>query len=286
MILRSGLLLLISNIVYSAHAAADAAAFFQIIYLQAVAIAFISASGFFRVQAIDTDEDLAGYLAATALMIPPSAVLAMGFLAVTSRFGLHGLTPYIALCGFQVISVVLLLVQIRPTIAATLRRLARLRSGMPWPDLHEASAVGALNVLNMLLVFGIRQLWVQKAGVDIGAAVLLTLRISDSVLQLFNMVMAGHRVVTQLIRSRWSLAAQLGSVGLSIALVLALGQVAAVSAIPVMVFAVLAQIALGLAVAIWPILEGRAEGLPIFLAVSIATGAIIATLQTRRAASP
>lgn len=368
MILRSGLLLLISGIVYKTYSAADAAAFFQIIYLQAIAIAFLSASGFFRVQAIDADEGLAEYLTATALLILPSALLPLAVALLLPEYAArlpelaiawigaiatalaapvsgiilkrHGplaaflpaciaaalamiflvavssgeLTPYLALCSFQIVTVLLLLVQIRTILATTLRRLARLGSGMPWPAIHEASAVGAVNVVNMLLVFGIRQLWIQTAGADIGAAVLLTLRISDSVLQLLHMVMAGHRVVTRLIRSRWSLMAQAGSVTISILLVLLLGQLAVAHAIPVMVFAVLAQIALdasripwsvgflyqmkhfrlprymaftlcqpaiGLAVAILPILRGRPEGLLIFLAVSIASGAIITTLQSR-----
>ncbi|MGS4948171.1 hypothetical protein ACVDG3_22130 [Meridianimarinicoccus sp. RP-17] len=372
MILRSGLLLLISGIVYNSHSAADAAAFFQILYLQATAIAFLSASGFFRVQSIDTDEGLTEYLAATALLIPPSALLpvlvaflvpeytarlpelaiawigaiatalaapvsgivlkrrgplaaflpaciaallAMVVLIAAGSGELHTLAPYLALCGFQVITVLLLLLQIRTILATTLRRLAHLGSGMPFPHLQETSAVGALNVLSMLLVFGIRQLWVQKAGADIGAAVLLTLRISDSVLQLTHMVMAGHQMATRLIRSHWSLLAQVGSVCVSILLILLLGQLTITPTIPVIVFAVLAQIALdvsripwsfgflyqmkqfhllryavftlcqpaiGFTVAIWPILQGRPEGLLIFLAISVASGAIISTLQGRR----
>ncbi|EAQ03070.1 hypothetical protein OB2597_13038 [Pseudooceanicola batsensis HTCC2597] len=372
MLLRAGLMLVISAMAYRTQAPEDAAAFFQCIYLQAIAIAFLSASGFFRVQSKRSEDEVSSYLSAMTLLVLPSvalplsvallvdeyaarlpelliawvgavatayaapisaivmksrgpfaaflpacaaAVLALLTLLLVGDAGAGRLTPYLALSGFQVTNILLLLASDRKAVRTRLPGLSRLRAGLPWDNIREAFVVGACNVLNMLLVFAIREAWAERAGADIAAAVFLTLRISDSAMQLFHMVLSGHPVITRLIAGRWSLRAQVAMTALSVGALLLLGMNAA--ALGAIAFAVAAQIALdvsrypwstgflyqmahfdlrnyvifvvlqpviALLLAFVPMARGAPEGLMIFMAISVSIGAVISTLQARRAA--
>jgi len=74
-LMRAGLLLFLSGLVYTLSPPEDTKVFFQIVFLQTVVIAFLSASGFFRAQSLKDYTEAADYLAAMMLLILPSLAL-------------------------------------------------------------------------------------------------------------------------------------------------------------------------------------------------------------------
>ena len=86
--LRAVLLLVVASLVYEAAPAEEATAFFQILFLQGIIVAFLSAAGFFRVQDI-SDEAVVDYFAAALMLVPLSLVLPVGLIIFDPEYQVY-----------------------------------------------------------------------------------------------------------------------------------------------------------------------------------------------------
>lgn len=375
-ILRATLMLVLSALVYKVQSADEAAVFFQILFFQGIAIAFLSANGFFRVLGKDADHEATHHVFAMSILILPSLVLPLAVVlfipgyddrltelmiawagAVSTAFaspfsgivlrtkgafaaflpagisagiavlvllamgqgGFHPLLPYLTLAGFQALTVVLLMAQIPRVLAEIAGLWRRVQRNFPAQQLKEVFVVGAGNVAFLMLVLTIREFWADRTGAEIAATVFFALRISDSALQLYHMIFAGHGIARRILTHPRALIYGLAVIVASVVVNSLLGQALSSGMIGVIVFAVLGQIALdivrfpcsvsflyqmanfhlrrymvfliaqpvlALAVGLYPIMAGRPEGILIFMAMTVGAGFIVTALQARRVTSP
>ena len=294
---RAGLMLVLSALVYARATPEQGALFFQILFLQGIVIAFLSAAGFFRAQGLKA-EAVESYLAGMLLMALPSVALPVGaalvlpayaaegaalfvmwlgavcaalaaplsslvmqargpwaaFLPAMAGAGLaaaalalgardhwDGLLPYLALAGFQAVTFAGLAVQMRGPLGAALGRIARRDLGPVWAHLRETAGVGAVNVAHLLALFALREVWAGRAEAEIVAAVFLMLRLSDTALQLVQMVLSGYGVAIRLFEAR---RAPVVFGGMALGAAVALGGLGALgSAWPVLLLALAMQVA-------------------------------------------
>lgn len=164
-LLRAGLLLFLSGLVYTLSAPEDTKVFFQIVFLQAIVIAFLSASGFFRAQALKDDGEAADYLAAMVLLIVPSLALPL-LLAVLDQDYSGRLLALMAIWSGAVATALA-----TPLSALVMTRLGPFRAFLPacisatvvlfalwlaaernWFDLLPYVALASFQILNFTLL--------------------------------------------------------------------------------------------------------------------------------------
>lgn len=241
-----------------ALSASDAAQFFQLVFLQAILIAFISATGFFRVQRLQAENDILDYIIAGFCLLPVSALFLLVFLGVfpvyreiwpvlvpiwvggaasavaaswsavvqkragpfrafgptclsvgivapslvlLSDGSAHVAVPYLLLGAFQVINLALLFAFCPDLLRAVLGRAMTAGASGAWRFVREGAGVGAINVVSLLATFAVREAWRMETSAEFAALVFLLLRITDTVLQLGHMTLAGSSVPTRLFSS-------------------------------------------------------------------------------------
>lgn len=371
-LLRAALLLFVSTLVYKIASPSEATIFFQIVYLQAIAVAFLSASGFFRAQSLETDADAADYMGAimilalpslflpaavavldddyanripellimwvgavsTALAAPLSALtmrrkgpfaaflpaclsasIVLGGIWIAKDRTWYDLTAYLALSGFQVLTLILLGLSARDILRLSLKNLSWRTKYMPWRFVQETIGVGSINVTIMLIAFGLRELWASATTPELAAAVFLLLRVSDTGLQLIHMVLSGYSFPILLILWRHTPYLQIFTTALSVGLLTTLSRTYDAALLSPIIFATLMQVAAditrypwsfgflyqmvyfkmasyfvfsllppigAMAICFFPLSRGQPEGLILFLVINSFFGAAISTLQARR----
>lgn len=167
MLLRSVFMLSLAAVVYRELPGTQTAVFFQILFFQAVVIAFLSASGFFRAQALDTDADAIAYLSAMLLLVAPSVLLPVGLFLSGAGYAEYGAELSIIWLGAVATSLG------APLSGYVMRTLGPFRAFVP-------SAVSAIIAVGLLISVGQWSRWLPYALMvtfQVGAFVLLGLQV-------------------------------------------------------------------------------------------------------------
>ncbi|SFH05988.1 hypothetical protein SAMN04488020_10688 [Palleronia marisminoris] len=242
----------------TALSASDAARFFQLVFLQAILIAFVSAAGFFRVQRLDAEDDVRDYIIAGICLLPLSGIFPLLLLGIfpvyreiwpvlipiwlgasasalagpwaavvqkrTGPFRAFGPTclsalavspglvlllndaahpalPYLLLGAFQIGNLALLVVFCPGLLRDVMARVEVAGASGAWRFVKEGAGVGAINVTSLLATFGLREVWRNDATPEFAALVFLLLRVTDTILQLGHMTLAGSSVPERMFTS-------------------------------------------------------------------------------------
>ncbi len=256
-LVRAVFLLTLSAQVYVSLSSDQAASFYQLVFFQAIIIAFLSASGFFRAQELPDDNAAISYLSANMGLVIPSTILPLFlafFIDAYSDLGLelvliwlgaaaaaltapvtgvvlrrHGpfaafmpalvaaglmivvlvllpewspLTPYIVLVSFQGLSFLILILRTPWLAIGVLRSWGRSGSRLNFGLLKQNGIVGAVNLVNLLMIFFVRHLWEMRTTPETVAAVFLVMRYSDTGIQVLHQVFSGHIFAVRLMERR------------------------------------------------------------------------------------